>query len=301
MIETILNRINDPSYGTPMLSGNKLQRYITPEIGWLLTRMDNRVELLKRASPENHTIQEIQRTQRNTITLITKDGSNARTLNYRKKRKYYDGLASHAVTLETLGCASEGRNVVNMAAKPRKKGREQMREDRKTNKTLAAIRKANGTNIALLWQAESALNISRNDFEMLASSIRRNYAEGTPISPEAIRTANTLENQTIKTQEGVVEHLKELVKTGKEAEDKLMSKLLNERLAKATKSLIGNVKQVKSITDLANSGSALSVETLKAYNHEVSPDSQLQELDNEVYLAKLLGDNPHSRNQEKED
>ena len=176
-----------------------------------------------------------------------------------------------------------------------------MREDRKTNKTLAAIRKANGTNIALLWQAESALNISRNDFEMLASSIRRNYAEGTPISPEAIRTANTLENQTIKTQEGVVEHLKELVKTGKEAEDKLMSKLLNERLAKATKSLIGNVKQVKSITDLDNSGSALSVETLKAYNHEVSPDSQLQELDNEVYLAKLLGNNPHSRNQEKED
>lgn len=160
MIEVILNRINDPSYGTPMLSGSKLQRYITPEIGWLLTRMDNRVELLKRAS---------------------------------------------------------------------------------------------------------------------------------------------LENQTIKTQEGVVEHLKELVKTGKEAEDKLMSKLLNERLAKATKSLIGNVKQVKSITDLDNSGSALSVETLKAYNHEVSPDSQLQELDNEVYLAKLLGNNPHSRNQEKED
>lgn len=80
-----------------------------------------------------------------------------------------------------------------------------------------------------------------------------------------------------------------------------MSKLLNERLAKATKSLIGNVKQVKSITDLDNSGSALSVETLKAYNHEVSPDSQLQELDNEVYLAKLLGNNPHSRNQEKED
>lgn len=301
MIEVILNRINDPSYGTPMLSGSKLQRYITPEIGWLLTRMDNRAEFLKRASPESNTIQEIQRVQRNTITLITKDGSNARTLNYRKKRKYYDELANHAVALETLGCVSGGRNIVNMAAKPRKKGREQMREDRKTNKTLVAIRKANGTNIALLWQAESALSISRNDFEMLASSIRRNYAEGTPISPEAIRTANTLENQTIKTQEGVVEHLKELVKTGKEAEDKLMSKLLNERLAKATKSLIGNVKQVKSITDLDNSGSALSVETLKAYNHEVSPDSQLQELDNEVYLAKLLGNNPHSRDKEKED
>lgn len=301
MIEVILNRINDPSYGTPMLSGNKLQRYITPEIGWLLTRMDNRAEFLKHASPESNTIQEIQRVQRNTITLITKDGSNARTLNYRKKRKYYDELANHAVALETLGCVSGGRNIVNMAAKPRKKGREQMREDRKTNKTLVAIRKANGTNIALLWQAESALSISRNDFEMLASSIRRNYAEGTPISPEAIRTANTLENQTIKTQEGVVEHLKELVKTGKEAEDKLMRNLLNERLAKATKSLIGNVKQVKSITDLDNSGSALSVETLKAYNHEVSPDSQLQELDNEMYLAKLLGNNTHSRNKEKED
>lgn len=96
MIEIILNRINDPSYGTPMLSGNKLQRYITPEIGWLLTRMDNRAELLKHASPENHTIQEIQRTQRNTIALITKDGSNARTLNYRERS------ASTTMSLQTM-------------------------------------------------------------------------------------------------------------------------------------------------------------------------------------------------------
>lgn len=289
MLEITLDRINNPSYGTPTLSGRKLQRYITPEIGWLLTRMDNRAEILKMTvNSEYFLIKEVLTIQGRVIGTIAQKGNAARALRRQKKREYYDELANLAVNLEILGDVPQSKNVINADIKPREKRIEQMREDRKLNKTLAETRKANGINIALLWQAENSLAVSRNDLQMLTASIRRDHAEGKPVKPEAIRAANTLENRTIKAQEDVVKHLQELVRTGKDAESKLIDKLQNEHLAKATKAMLDNVKQVKSIADIEGTESSLSFETLKAYNHEVDPHSQMQEIDDEIYLKKLL-------------
>lgn len=207
------------------------------------------------ANSEYFLIKEVLTIQGRVIGTIAQKGNAARALRRQKKREYYDELANLAVNLEILGDVPQSKNVIN---------------------------------IALLWQAENSLAVSRNDLQMLTASIRRDHAEGKPVKPEAIRAANTLENRTIKAQEDVVKHLQELVRTGKDAESKLIDKLQNEHLAKATKAMLDNVKQVKSIADIEGTESSLSFETLKAYNHEVDPHSQMQEIDDEIYLKKLL-------------
>lgn len=165
-----------------------------------------------------------------------------------------------------------------------------MLSDRKINRQLEKINKANGINIALRYQAEATLAASRKDLKDITEALRniQYYNSDSTHKDELISTAKMLDKKVIPAQEKNLEQLTEMVRTGREAVTKLNEALRNKRLSAATKTLIKDVQRIKALPDVDTTDLSLNRETLKAYNEIQDSNKDLENLDNEEYLKELL-------------
>ena len=160
-------------------------------------------------------------------------------------------------------------------SEPARKRIRLMLSDRKINRELKKINKANGINIALQYQAKATLTATRQDLEEIIEALRAigGNESTNPYKSDLIRTAKVLDKQIIPAQEKTVEQLTEMVRAGQEA---------------ATKSLISNVQRINALPNVDDTDLNLSHETLKAYNEIQDEYKELDKLDDEAYIKELL-------------
>lgn len=175
-------------------------------------------------------------------------------------------------------------------SEPAHKGIRLILSDRKINRELKKINKANGINIALQYQAKATLTATRQDLEEIIEALRAigGNESTNPYKSDLIRTAKVLDKQIIPAQEKTVEQLTEMVRAGQEAATKLNEALRNKRLTAATKSLISNVQRINALPNVDDTDLNLSHETLKAYNEIQDEYKELDKLDDEAYIKELL-------------
>lgn len=287
--QELIAKISSKEYGRPLLSGRNLNKLITPEAGWLLTCMDKRAEHLIMRSNNPRMPHMVRGIMTATIKDIARDGKTASGWHRTGRTKYYKTLAKHALDIERLGETNTRPESIT-ARKPETKGTALMLSDRKINRQLEKINKANGINIALRYQAEATLAASRKDLKDITEALRniQYYNSGSTHKDELISTAKMLDKKVIPAQEKNLEQLTEMVRTGREAVTKLTEALRNKRLSAATKTLIKDVQRIKALPDVDTTDLSLNRETLKAYNEIQDSNKDLENLDNEEYLKELL-------------
>lgn len=287
--QELITKISSKEYGRPLLSGRNLNRLITPEVGWLLTCMDKRAEaiIMRSNNPLMHPY--VRGIMSATIEDIARYGKTASSWRRTGRTKYYKTLAGHALRIEQLGETTTRPEPIT-TQKPESKGTALMLSDRKINRHLTKINKANGINIALRYQAEATLAASRKDLVDITEALRNiqhRNADSTH-KDELISTAKMLDKKVIPAQEKNLEQLTEMVQTGREAVTKLNEALRNKHLSAATKTLIKDVQRIKALPDVDTTDLNLNRETLKAYNEIQDSNKDLENLDNEEYLKELL-------------
>lgn len=287
--QELITKISSKEYGRPLLSGHSLNRLITPEVGWLLTCMDKRAEHLIMRSNNPRMPYMVRGIMTATIKDIARDGKTASSWRRTGRTKYYKTLAGHALDIERLGETSTRPESIT-AQKLETKGTTLMLSDRKINRHLEKINKANGINVALRYQAEATLAASRKDLKDITEALRniQLYNSDSTHKDELISTAKMLDKKVIPAQEKNLEQLTEMVRAGREAVTKLNEALRNKRLSAATKTLIKDVQRIKALPDVDTTDLNLNRETLKAYNEIQDSNKDLENLDNEEYLKELL-------------
>lgn len=287
--QELIAKISSKEYGRPLLSGRNLNKLITPEAGWLLTCMDKRAEHLIMRSNNPRMPHMVCGIMTATIKDIARNGKTASSWRRTGRTKYYKTLAKHALDIERLGETNTRPESIT-ARKPETKGTALMLSDRKINRQLEKINKANGINIALRYQAEATLAASRKDLKDITEALRniQYYNSNSTHKDELISTAKMLDKKVIPAQEKNLEQLTEMVRTGREAVTKLNEALRNKRLSAATKTLIKDVQRIKALPDVDTTDLNLNRETLKAYNEIQDSNKDLENLDNEEYLKELL-------------
>ena len=287
--QELIAKISSKEYGRPLLSGRNLNKLITPEAGWLLTCMDKRAEHLIMRSNNPRMPHMVCGIMIATIKDIARNGKTASSWRRTGRTKYYKTLAKHALDIERLGETNTRPESIT-ARKPETKGTALMLSDRKINRQLEKINKANGINIALRYQAEATLAASRKDLKDITEALRniQYYNSDSTHKDELISTAKMLDKKVIPAQEKNLEQLTEMVRTGREAVTKLNEALRNKRLSAATKTLIKDVQRIKALPDVDTTDLSLNRETLKAYNEIQDSNKDLENLDNEEYLKELL-------------
>lgn len=288
--QELIAKISSKEYGRPLLSGRNLNKLITPEVGWLLTCMDKRAEHLIMRSNNPRMPHMVRGIMTATIKDIARDGKTASGWRRTGRTKYYKTLAKHALDIERLGETNTRPGSIITARKPETKGTALMLSDRKINRHLEKINKANGINIALRYQAEATLAASRKDLVDITEALRniQRYNSDSTHKDELISTAKMLDKKVIPAQEKNLEQLTEMVRAGREAVTKLNEALRNKRLSAATKTLIKDVQRIKALPDVDTTDLNLNRETLKAYNEIQDSNKDLENLDNEEYLKELL-------------
>jgi hypothetical protein len=287
--QELITKINSKEYGRPILSGRNLNRIITPEVGWLLACMDKRADAIIMRSNNPRMPHMVQGIMTATIKDIARDGKAASSWRRTGRTKYYKTLAGHALDIEKLGETTVRPEPIT-TQKPESKGTTLMLSDRKINRHLEKINKANGINIALRYQAEATLAASRKDLVDITEALRniQRYNANSAHKDELISTAKMLDKKVIPAQEKNLEQLTEMVRAGREAVTKLNEALRNKRLSAATKTLIKDVQRIKALPDVDTADLNLNRETLKAYNEIQDSNKDLENLDNEEYLKELL-------------
>lgn len=101
-IQELIAKINSKDYGKPTLSGHNLNHLITPEVGWLLTCMDKRTEMVTMTTRNPTNRQTAKNIMHKAISHAVAEGRAARRWTKRGRTNYYQTLARYALRLENL-------------------------------------------------------------------------------------------------------------------------------------------------------------------------------------------------------
>lgn len=300
-VDALIDKLKNPETNKPILTGRKLKKNLTPEVGWLLMQMHSQVRVLKIVAPDSKRLSSATRHMIRAIETIAENGHAARSSNGMKKLDYYRKLAVCAMGVDTQAPGAsnrrepiEGERVV---AKPALKGYDLMFADRRLARRLEKTHKRGGTNVVLLYQAQRTLDASRGQLGKIKQVMQDAHRSGEPIdklaSSELVTLARSLEEVTIPSQEKAVLHLSKIVDATLEIESTLNQRILNKRLNDTTKTLLDEMKRVKVSGNIGDNGERsanLSLETLNAYEEISESEKTLASLGNEAYLKRLISE-----------